>query len=249
MTDPERLSRSSGLGGVLLASAKADRAPRGSARRILAGAAVTAAIATKSTSSVASTLAALARWATWKWVAVGVVGVGSAVTVGAAVVSSPEEPPPVVAPAPAPVPAAPVRHGPAQAAAQAPPSPPVASAAPVAPVRGPVSATPRPAHSAPSAVATTPPAPQGSRLAAEIAAIDDAKRTLAAADPDGVLRKLEAYDRAFPQGMLAAEASALRVEALARAGRIGEARAELGRLRANYPGSPSLEVLTRLVGE
>jgi hypothetical protein len=252
MSEPERLNRSSGLAGVLLASAKADRPARGSARRILAGAAVGAAIATKSSSSVASTVAAILRWTTWtswKAVAVGVAGVGSVVAVGAAVVSRPEPPPAIVAPAPAPAPVEPVRHGTGRVGARAPVSPPVESSAPVASAVEPPPVPPLVARSAPPVATTPPPAPQGSRLAAQIAAIDDAKRTLAAGDADGALRRVDAYDRAFPQGTLAAEASALRVEALARAGRLGEAREALARFRASYPGSPLLERLASVVPE
>jgi hypothetical protein len=57
------------------------------------------------------------------------------------------------------------------------------------------------------------------------------------------------YDAAFPNGTLAAEATALRVEALARAGRLDESRDALARLRANHPDSPLLENLARIVGE
>jgi TolA-binding protein len=91
--------------------------------------------------------------------------------------------------------------------------------------------------------------PSGSTLSSEIAAIDQAKRALASGDPAAALRRVDDYDAAFPRGTLAAEATALRIEALARTGRLGDARAELARLRATHPHSPLLENLARLVGE
>jgi hypothetical protein len=75
------------------------------------------------------------------------------------------------------------------------------------------------------------------------------KRALAASDAAETLRLIDAYRAAFPTGTLAAEATALRVEALARAGRRDEARAELARLRVAHPESPLLENLGQIVGE
>jgi len=91
-------------------------------------------------------------------------------------------------------------------------------------------------------------APAQSPLADEIAAIDDAKTTLAGGAPVSALRKLDAYDSAFPHGTLGAEASALRIEALARSGRTEEARDALRRFRESHPASPLLESLARAVG-
>ena len=88
-----------------------------------------------------------------------------------------------------------------------------------------------------------------STLSSEIAAIDQAKRALANGNASEALRQVDAYRAAFPWGMLAAEATALRVEALAHAGRQDEARAELVRLQATHPDSPLLENLAQVVGE
>ena len=57
-----------------------------------------------------------------------------------------------------------------------------------------------------------------------------------------------AHSRIVP-GSLAAEATAVRVEALVRAGRRAEARDELARLRAAHPDSPLLENLGTLTKE
>jgi TolA-binding protein len=70
----------------------------------------------------------------------------------------------------------------------------------------------------------------------------------AGGDSERAIGRIDAYAQAYPGGALAAEASALRVEALVRAGRSQEATAELARLRAAYPGSPVLERLERLAG-
>jgi hypothetical protein len=95
----------------------------------------------------------------------------------------------------------------------------------------------------------SPVSTPNSTLSSEIAAIDHAKRALAYGNAGEALRRVDVYDAAFPNGTLAAEATALRVEALARAGRLDESRAALARLRANHPDSPLLENLARIVGE
>jgi outer membrane protein assembly factor BamD (BamD/ComL family) len=88
-----------------------------------------------------------------------------------------------------------------------------------------------------------------SRLSVEIAVIDAAKRALAGGDAAEALRQLDAYRAAFPAGTLAAEATALRIDAMARAGRRQEARALLDELRLNHPDSPLLDSLGPIVGE
>lgn len=283
MSGPERLNRSSGLAGELLLSAKADKAPADASRRLLAGAAVGAALAAKSgaVGSLAGSVGSghAARWTAWKWVVIGLAGVGS---VGAAkvVLTSREDARSHVQAAAGAAArgdvagSAPVRASSSPGAARAPsvvpvlaptwvaPSAPVfAAAPPPAPARAPVAAAPpsvrmvrlpAPAPApAPEVAPTVAPAPASpmSHLALEIAAIDGAKRTLAGGDATSVLERMNAYDTAFPQGMLAAEANALRIEALVRLGRREDAKAELARFRTRHPGSPLLESLTRVVGE
>jgi outer membrane protein assembly factor BamD (BamD/ComL family) len=89
----------------------------------------------------------------------------------------------------------------------------------------------------------------GSALEVEIAAVDQVKAALAGGDTAEALRQIDAYRKAFPTGSLAAEATAVRVEALVRAGRRAEARDELARLRAAHPDSPLLENLGTLTKE
>jgi hypothetical protein len=217
---------------------------------------------------VGSALGHVARWTAWKWVVIGLAGAGSVATVKVALTARDNARAHVSAVAKVdvarPMPAAsPVRVAAAAAPATAAPAPPVivppvvaasvvAVAPPPIPIAPPSAPAPARAPVPPIAVLAAPPAASAtptSHLALEIAAIDVAKRTLAAGDAASVLAKMDAYDREFPQGMLAAEANAIRIEALVRVGRREEARTELARFRASHPGSPLLESLTRVVGE
>jgi TolA-binding protein len=171
-------------------------------------------------------------------------------------VPAPEAPPPPVAvlSPPAPVPAStelrtdgtsavPPWRGPHLTASPAPtPAPRIPRAQPV--VSG-VPADVVDTHSSPSSVR----AASSSHLSAEISLIDAAKRALAGGDTAEAIRQLDAYRSAFPRGTLAAEATALRIEVLARAGRREEARALLDELKASHPDSPLLESLAQIVGE
>jgi len=280
MSGPVRLNRSKGLAGELLLSAKADKAPAGASRRLLAGAAVGAALAAKSgaagslSAGMGSAIAHVVRWTTWKWVVIGLAGAGSVATAkvvltaretalahaSAVVTADVARPTPArstprrgtTAPAPSAAPtgvAATVALAPSATGAPV-PSRPAATVVAARTLPPPVRETAPPA---PTAVASPAPAPTTapltSHLALEIAAIDGAKRTLATGDAAAALAKMDAYDMTFPQGMLAAEAHALRIEALVRVGRRDEARTELARFRTSHPGSPLLESLTRVVGE
>jgi len=249
MTDPERLLASKGLKAELLASAKTDRAPDGSRRRALAVAAVAAAATTHSATATAG-LSALARVAVWKWIAVGAVGLGTVVAARAVWV-----PPATEAPRESVTPRVTARGAPLSGQPAKDP-PPTATAVPLPLVQQPrVASAPGPVMPVATAAPTSkpePPAPKvpsSSTLPAEIAAIDQAKQVLASGDTADALRQIDAYRVAFPAGTLSAEATALRIEALARAGRRDEARAELARLRASHPDSPLLENLTQIVKE
>jgi len=103
---------------------------------------------------------------------------------------------------------------------------------------------PREANPAPGPAS----APQSSRLSEEVAALDEAKHALKGGDPALALRQLDAFRAAFPRPTLDAEAKAVRIEALVRAGRRDDARTELGDLEASHPGSPLLDNLALIVG-
>ena len=276
MSEPTRLIGSGGLKGKLLASAKQDRPPKGSRRRAVLAAAAAAAASTKAASATATLSSAattLGRWAVWKWIAVGALGAGTVVAAKAVILPRPPDTSSIAAPQtlPASSPALRTRRDPAtvsplsSVSAQAPPPSPVSTQADLA--------SPPEVDDTRSAAAPVPPpvvehahvlqaqAPKveppkealrsapSSALSAEIAAIDQAKRALASSDAEEALRRVDAYRAEFPGGMLAAEATGLCVQALARAGRHDEARAELARLRASHPDSPLLENLAQLVGE
>jgi hypothetical protein len=262
VSEPVRYTASKGVKGNLLASAKADAAPPAARKRALLVAAAAVATSTAATTATAG-LGTLARIAVWKWVAVGAVGLGTVVAAKAVVVPAllpqaqhearpaASQPPPTVS---HPRPSLPPVDPP-------PPEPPPVAVAPTVPAPAPGSPTDRSGPSRPVSPGTSPasavtkevevpssPA-RPSTLAAEIASLDGAKQALAHADPAEALRQLDAYRSAFPSGRLAAEAMALRVEALVRAGRRDDARVELARLRAASPDSPLLENLTSVVGD
>lgn len=65
-----------------------------------------------------------------------------------------------------------------------------------------------------------------------------AHAALAAGDTSSALDAVDAHDRSFPRGALRDEAAVLRIEALARAGRRGEALDEADRFLARAPASP-----------
>jgi hypothetical protein len=93
------------------------------------------------------------------------------------------------------------------------------------------------------AVATSRrPAPDDDRYRREIAQLDEARRALGS-DPARALRLASAGQREFPRGMYGEERAAIRIVALARLGRLDEAR-RLGEpfLRRHPHGTLSAEV-------
>ncbi|MBX3185762.1 MAG: hypothetical protein KF819_02055 [Labilithrix sp.] len=108
----------------------------------------------------------------------------------------------------------------------------------VAPPPSPVVATPQPvpeapAAAAPSAETATPStdatrpsasASPASTLAAELALLEGARGALAR-DPELALERIGAHRARFPRGTLSGERDVLEIDALRRAGRLGDARA------------------------
>jgi hypothetical protein len=88
----------------------------------------------------------------------------------------------------------------------------------------------------------------GSSLAAEIAALERARTPLQRGDTAAALRALDDYRRTFPRGVMAPEAAVLRIEALAKSGRLDAARALASRFLTQNPKSPHAEHVRRLVG-
>lgn len=106
----------------------------------------------------------------------------------------------------------------APAPAPEPPPPAAASVSVAKPAKRPPVAS---ASAAPSASAPSSPA---DNLAAELAALDRARKELRSGNATGALTQLDGYVADHPQGKLATEAALLRIEALVAAGRKDDAR-------------------------
>ncbi len=72
----------------------------------------------------------------------------------------------------------------------------------------------------------------------ELSALDTARQRLAHGDPAGTLRLLDQYARDNPHGLLQEEAIVVRIEALARQGKQGAARALAATFLQTHPASP-----------
>jgi hypothetical protein len=86
-------------------------------------------------------------------------------------------------------------------------------------------------------------------LSVELARLDGARKKLAAGQATAALEALDAYGREFPRGSLRLEASVLRIEALAKAGRTSEARDRAKRFLAAHPNSVLAARVKRYAGE
>lgn len=84
-------------------------------------------------------------------------------------------------------------------------------------------------------------------LRREVEALDDA-RALLASNPGGALQALQAYEARHPRGRLRLEARVLRVDALLRAGRMAEAKAEGEGFLRDHPNGFLAERVRRLLG-
>ncbi|AKU95874.1 hypothetical protein AKJ09_02538 [Labilithrix luteola] len=109
--------------------------------------------------------------------------------------------------------------------------------------------------SAPSANPNTKSAPprvvdEAEELAAELAGLDRAKRTLEAGDAAAAVRLLDAHRVRFREGRLVPEAMALRVQALIAAGQRDKAEKLGAEFLKSYPTSPlAARVRTMLATE
>jgi hypothetical protein len=75
-------------------------------------------------------------------------------------------------------------------------------------------------------------------LGDEVALVESASRALRSGNAAAALGRLAEYRRRFPRGKMALEAQVLRIEALARAGRVGEAETRASAFLKRYPNSP-----------
>lgn len=151
----------------------------------------------------------------------GLVSLGAIAVLGARLLAPPSPP------------AAPTRLAPAETV-EAPSEP-----APVAPpVEAPIEETPPP-EPAPVPRTLAPVEVDADPLATELALVRSAHSELATS-PRRALRLTAEHERRFPAGMLIEERELIAIDALARLGRLGRARARRDRLAARFPGSAYL---------
>jgi hypothetical protein len=144
---------------------------------------------------------------------------------------------------------------PLASSAVAPSSPPLADPSAAAP---PASSSTTPAASIPPGLVATASIPTGtatsptaqnsaSDVVEEHALLAEARRSLGSS-PAQTLSLVQQHQRRFPRGMLSTEREFLRISALSRLGRTGEARAAADRFLAAHRGSPYAAEVERLVG-
>jgi hypothetical protein len=108
-------------------------------------------------------------------------------------------------------------------------------------------ASPEGKRGTPREASPGPQAASPDELAAEVAALDGARNSLAD-DPDAALAALEAYNSKFKKGgALSQEAEVLRIEAMMRAGEQEKARALASAFLAKHPSSPLAQRVRSLV--
>jgi len=153
----------------------------------------------------------------------------------------------------------------AQGAPPAPTSPSATKTAAVEPARPPAQVT-NPSPETPTATPTPPtaatPAPASagaakpahsssfspsSSLDEEVLAIDRARRSLAAGDFAGALEEAAAYDARYPAGALLQESAEIRIEALFRSGKRGQAEKLAAKFLTQNPASPYARVIRALL--
>ncbi len=130
------------------------------------------------------------------------------------------------------------------------PAPPAASSSPLPAEQAPCTtpslqpppsaAVAPPPSEAPAPPRPEPPAAVQESYAAELGILQRAQRAYAARDFAATLRWVAEHRRRFPTGRLAEEREALRVKALAGAGRDTEANQAASAFEARYPRSPLL---------
>jgi len=211
-------------------------------------AASTAAAATGTAAGAGTTAGAAATGLTVKalpWIiAAFVVGGGAGAAIHAAVAPSPSSSlhPSLEGSAPEPV----------RSALVAPPSPTASETLPSTPVGSLPSAAatviaPRPSVSAAPAMSASSGGSDVD-LASERALVDRARTAIRLGQSSDALAALDAHASRYPRGRLSEEREALAVDALARSGRVDEARARAARFKAAYPNSVFGAVVDAAIG-
>jgi hypothetical protein len=117
----------------------------------------------------------------------------------------------------------------------------------IAPGPAPAPPAPTPAE-APRITLPRAPSPPRAQPADDEATATARARDLLRSDPQHALALLDAADRAHPNGALAEERAAMRVDALVFAQRIGEARDAAEVYLARYPQGPQAQRIEMLTG-
>ena len=135
-------------------------------------------------------------------------------------------------------------------------------AAPAVPTpTGPVSRTIVPAHPKAKTTDATPP-PEGPAmptaaadnraafgLGEQVGAIDRAESALTAGDAAEAIRRIDEYDARFPMGVLAQEATTLRIEALVAQGKRDAATALARQFLTSHPTTPHATRIRLVLGQ
>jgi hypothetical protein len=266
--DPDRLLESSGSEVErLLLRAGRERAPRGAKRRAIAAATGVVAASTISGGSSAGSTAGAAvagkagasatALVSLKWiVVVGVASVGVAAGTAAVQTSRTESSASRVAKTAISVPAqarkpagsSPLLSPPVVATVSVSAAPSVDPPAPLLPSAPPPVAAPLALTRASSpASKSRGVATDGSNAAAELAMLDQARGLIRGGEAARGLSLLEAYASRFPRGVMAPEASILRIEALVGAGDLNEAKREGEALLRANPESPYAPRIASLI--
>ena len=241
MNDPKRLTEGSGdrLGASALRAARRDGPSAGSKQRAIAALGLAAATTVAGAASNAAVPFALGRWALSL---LGVSAIGAGVIAGGVALTSRDHEAEVArAPAPRASPSSAPVLAPVVAPPERPSSEPVASS--VLPLETPSSVPARPARAA--AIGVDPPRPA---LADEVAALDLARRAVAAHDAASALGALDRYALDFPRGFLGQEATVLRIEALVQRGERVAAAELARRFVIAHPTSPMADRARSLGG-
>jgi hypothetical protein len=142
-----------------------------------------------------------------------------------------------------------------RASEKAPPAPPIATIPATAPAMPTPAEAPQPT-ARPTVESPASPAPTHRRslsaptgdLRDQIALLDNARASIAAGSANHALELVRRYADKYPAGSFRPEAAALRIEALVKVGRMGEARALAERFVADHGGSPLADRVRRLAG-
>ena len=232
MNGPRRLNQSGGYTELLLRSASIDRPSEEARRRAVNLASTESSFSTTTTPSRAKVRPIGTAKTLAKWISIGAAAGSILALGGAQLLDSAGEP-----------------HSAANNTEALPELPATTGAAPLPPR----DISPEPAFGVapPSSRATgsaSPPAPSDSIRpwaggpppvkTPGAREIDAARAAVSRGDDAAAIAKLNEYEQAHPNGALAPEAMALRIQALAHSGKTGDAKTLAGEFENKYPGHP-----------